>query len=215
MITVMQRAITALSRSVCAGALVTVFACDSPLPPAPEHEGRSAAHVDGGSDASEASRIRIGKAVAPVPLNLQGKNPSLVWLGSYIANVTSPCADCHSSPQWATGGNPYLGQPKVLDQEGYLRGGSQAFGPFVPRNLTPNAQGLPAGLTLDEFLLVINTGVDLKRRPPFVPSVEHDLLQIMPWPLFSDMTDREKRALYEYLRAIPCRGSEARCGGGT
>jgi hypothetical protein len=42
--------------------------------------------------------------------------------------------------------------------------------------------------------------------------VENDLLQIMPWPVFSKMTDREKEAIYEYLRSIPCTGSATRCG---
>jgi hypothetical protein len=189
-------------------------ACDSPLPPTP-HEPSTAAVTRIGTlsaEVNEGSKIQIGFALAPVPLKMDGLNPSLVGLGSYIANVTSPCADCHSNPQWAAGGNPFLGQPKLLDQEGYLRGGSGAFGPFTPRNLTPNASGLPAGLTLDQFLRVLNTGADLKGRAPFVPSPENDLLQIMPWPMFRDMPDRDKRALYEYLRAIPCRGSDSRCG---
>jgi hypothetical protein len=199
-------------RTIVALLPVLVAACDTPLPPAPDERAARTDQVAGAADANEASRIQIGYAVAPVPLNVKGLNPSLVGLGSFIANVTTPCADCHSSPQWSPGGNPFLGQPKVVDVDGYLRGGSQNFGPFVPRNLTPNAEGLPAGLSLDDFLLVLNTGADLKGRAPFVPSPENDLLQIMPWPMFRDMPDREKRALYEYLRAIPCRGSANRCG---
>jgi hypothetical protein len=201
------------TKPAAAAALVLLAtACDSPLPPAPTEPAVAvqASAVQGGG--ADAAKVQIGFAVAPVPLNLEGKNPALVGLGSFIANVSSPCMDCHSNPQFAAGGNPFLGQPKVIDQVGYLRGGSTAFGPFTPRNLTPNAAGLPAGLTLDQFLLVLNTGADLKGRPPFVPSAENDLLQIMPWPMFRDMPDREKHALYEYLRAIPCRGSEARCG---
>jgi hypothetical protein len=31
-----------------------------------------------------------------------------------------------------------------------------------------------------------------------------ELLQIMPWPAYSDMTDRDLGAMYEYLAAIPC-----------
>jgi hypothetical protein len=52
----------------------------------------------------------------------------------------------------------------------------------------------------------------LKHRPPFVPSEANDLLQVMPWPVFAKMSDREQRAIYEYLRAIPCIGSATRCG---
>jgi hypothetical protein len=36
-----------------------------------------------------------------------------------------------------------------------------------------------------------------------------DLLQIMPWTAYQNMTDRDLRAIYEYLSAIPClEGSE-------
>jgi len=30
------------------------------------------------------------------------------------------------------------------------------------------------------------------------------LLQVMPWPTFSHMSDRDIDAIYEYLSAIPC-----------
>ena len=161
---------------------------------------------NGASDGSEASKIQIGYQIAPVPLNLEGKNPALVGLGSYIVNAQGDCAGCHSNPQYAPGGDPHLGQPEVTDPAGYLRGGAQLFGPvIVPRNLTPNAAGRPGGLTLDQFLEVLTIGTDFDNAPPVVPGPHSpDLLQIMPWPVFSKMTDREKRAIYEYLRAIPC-----------
>ena len=88
----------------------------------------------------------------------------------------------------------------------HLRGGAPIFGPvIVPRNLTPNSAGRPGGLTLEQFLEVLSIGTDFDNAPPVVPGPHSpDLLQIMPWPVFSKMTDREKRAIYEYLRAIPC-----------
>src|SRR5205807_8649296 len=39
--------------------------------------------------------------------------------------------------------------------------------------------------------------------PPF-PPFDGDLLQIMPWPIYGNMTDHDIRAIYEYLKAIPC-----------
>ncbi len=46
----------------------------------------------------------------------------------------------------------------------------------------------------------MDTGADLKQRPPHVPGPgpDNDILQVMPWPAYSKMTDREKRAIYEY-----------------
>ncbi len=160
-------------------------------------------------DKTSAAKIRTGFALAPAPLNLKGKNPALVGLGSYIVNAQGGCNDCHTAPPYADGGDPFLGQEEQINVEGYLAGGT-AFGPFISRNLTPNARGLPAGLTLDQFLFVLTTGADVKGRPPFVPSEEGDLLQVMPWPVYRHMSDHDKRAIYEYLRAIPCRGSAER-----
>jgi hypothetical protein len=31
-----------------------------------------------------------------------------------------------------------------------------------------------------------------------------DLLQIMPWPIYQNMTTHDLRAIYEFLGAIPC-----------
>ena len=72
------------------------------------------------------------------------------------------------------------------------------FGPFVSRNITPDQTGKPAGLTLGEFINLMRTGQD-----PDAPLGV--LLQVMPWPVFGKKTDRELKAIYEYLSAIPSR----------
>jgi hypothetical protein len=150
----------------------------------------------------EQQEIRKGFNIAPVPLNLQGKNANLVGLGSYIVNAQGACNDCHTNPPFTPGRDPFLGQSPRVNKEHYLAGGTH-FGPFVSRNLTPDANGLPASLTLNEFFQVMKRGTDFKHIPPHVPSEEKDLLQVMPWPVFRNMTDRDIRSIYEYLRAIP------------
>jgi hypothetical protein len=154
---------------------------------------------------SDESKIRRGLEIAPLPLNLEHTNRALVGLGSYIVNAQADCNGCHTVNlnAYLPGGNPFLGQPEMIDPDKYLVGGS-AFGPFISRNLRPKADtGLPAGLTLDQFVTVMRTGVDLDHRPPFVPSAGNDLLQVMAWPNFRAMTDRDLQAIYEYLRALP------------
>ncbi len=158
---------------------------------------------------AEINRIIRGFQIAPVRLNLRGKDLALVGLGSYNVNALGGCNDCHTAPPYAPGGDPFLGEPKQVNAARYLAGGvpfgdpSDANTP-VSRNLTPRAStGLPAGLTWAQFRRTIRTGADLKGRPPFAPSADHDLLQVMPWPVYQDMTDRDLRAIYEYLRAIP------------
>jgi hypothetical protein len=152
-------------------------------------------------------RIQKGFDIAPVHLNLHGKNRARVGLGSYLVNAVGDCNGCHfatvspSSP-FAPGGDPYLGQPKQVDPAGYLGGGTQLFGPFfVPRNLTPDKTGRPeGGGTYEEFRGIMRTGVDPdKAHPQFGP-----FLQVMPWPAFQDMTENDLRSIYEYLSAIPC-----------
>jgi hypothetical protein len=162
---------------------------------------------DDGDKHENLSRIRRGFEIAPVPLNLKGKNRALVGLGSYLVNAVQGCNGCHNNGSpYVPGGNPFLGEPEQIDLESYLVGGS-VFGPFVSRNLRPDATtGLPARLTFEEFRTVLRTGADLKQRPPHVPGPgAGDLLQVMPWPEFRNMTDRDIRAIYEYLSALPPR----------
>ena len=144
------------------------------------------------------SRIQRGEELAPVPLNMHGLNPALVREGSYIVNAQGGCNDCHTVPSYAAGGNPFLGEPEIVNAPCYLAGGAE-FGPFVSRNITPRANGLPAGRTLEQFKQIMHEGtVFFTRNPPGPP-----LLQVMPWPVYGKMSDRELEAIYEFLRAIP------------
>ena len=144
---------------------------------------------------AQVSRIQRGADLAPVPLNMEGLNPALVREGSYIVNAQGGCNDCHTVPSYAPGGNPFMGQPEVVNAACDLAGGA-VFGPFVSRNLTPRDNGLPAGRTLAEFKELMRTGKDF--RNDMTP-----ILQVMPWPVYAKMSDHELEAIYEYLRAIP------------
>lgn len=134
-------------------------------------------------------------------LNLAGKNLALVGLGSYLVNSTG-CNDCHTHPNWALNHNPYMGQTEHINTAVYLSGGRQFFkgdGSLLATsaNITPDKMtGMPAGLTLAGFLEVMHTGHD--PRDPL-----GEILQVMPWPLYQWKTDRDLRAMYEYLRVIP------------
>jgi hypothetical protein len=185
--------------------------------------------VQGNEDdrGSNESKIQLGFKIAPVPLNLEGLDLELVGLGSYIVN-TGTCNDCHDTGpagQFAPGGNPFFGQTKKVNPKTYL-GGGRVFPPIsgppsppiISRNLTPSTKtGLPEGdHTFPEFLEILRTGKDFDHLHPNcsltvttncfppVPPFDGDLLQIMPWPNFKDLTDHDIRAIYEYLRAVPC-----------
>ena len=187
-------------------------------------------HADDHGSDDDWGRVWKGLEIAPVPLNLEGKNLKLVGLGSYLVNAVGSCNDCHSTgpaTEFAPGGNPYFkgNPPKVINQSVYL-GGGRSFGSLIPgtpeivsRNLTPDKTGLPVGgRTFDEFLEIIRTGVDLDHLHPNCKTnvtssavcfpkdqpFNGDLLQVMPWPILQSMKEEDVRAIYEYLKAIPC-----------
>lgn len=170
------------------------------------------------------SEVRIGFRLAPVPLNLRDRNFFLVGLGSYIVNAVAGCNDCHSAgpqSQYVAGGNPFFGQrPPVTNPVTYL-GGGRDFGPLTPnsphivsRNLTPDKTGKPGGDTFFAFLETMRTGADPDHVHPTCSGTsatsclpapfDGDLLQIMPWPAYRNLTNQYLSAIYEYLSALPC-----------
>src|SRR5262245_51720239 len=142
----------------------------------------------------EETRIKQGLAIAPVVLDTTGRNVRQVARGSYIVNAVGGCNDCHSCPSYAPGHNPFDGiGDGAINAENYLAGGVN-FGIAVSRNITPDENGLPAGLTHDEFVTALRTGHD---------PVDDHILQVMPWPVFRNMIDTDLDAVYEYLSSIP------------
>ena len=161
--------------------------------------------ADGGGDygqrgqdnGGDEARARVGFAYAyqqGIKLSLKGRNPHLVGLGSYLVNAVGGCNDCHTATPFTQDPFAGLGAPKQVNVPCYLAGGVE-FGPFVSRDITPWEDGKPAGLTLAGFVHVMRTGED--------PDNPGQVLHVMPWPVYQTMTDRDLRAMYEYLRAIP------------
>jgi len=140
---------------------------------------------------------------------------------------------------YAAGGNPYFNQPKRVDPNVYLSGGQDfgqvaidaMFNPIGPhiisRNLTPDYTGRPeGGNTFEQFLQIIEHGTDLDHlHPPCstAPSnpncllalpginpVDGNLLQVMPWPVFNNMSQQDLLAIYKYLSAVPCQTGPAK-----
>jgi hypothetical protein len=93
-----------------------------------------------GDDETE-SKIKRGFDIAPVQLNLTGKNRALVGMGSYLVNAVGDCNGCHSGPsgEYAAGGDPFQGQPTIVNQAAYFpkldtrQDGSSGRGGDLPR----------------------------------------------------------------------------------
>jgi hypothetical protein len=153
------------------------------------------------------------------------------WLVNAVADCNG-CHTAGPPPNfnYANGFNPYFGQkPTKLDPTVYL-GGGQEFGQvgfdpttfalqgpvIVARNLTPDYTGrAEGGNTFDDFKMIIRTGADLDHlHPPctgtnvpancIIPPTDGNVLQVMPWPVFNNMSDEDLLAIYSYLSAVPC-----------
>jgi len=191
------------------------------------------AHADSQANTKAEDLAQIGLRIAPVKLTYKPQDRELVGLGSFIVNAQADCNGCHT-PNPATvykaGGNPYFNQhPTAINPDNYLAGG-QDFGPvgggisngvtgpgphIISRNLTPDKNGLPAGgMTFAEFLAVMRSGTDFDHAHLncsasvtdncYFPPADGALLQVMPWPTFGHMTDRQLLAIWTYLSAVPC-----------
>jgi hypothetical protein len=150
---------------------------------------------------AEIERAQLGLAMSPVQLNAGfGRTRVLIGLGSYLVNSVGGCNDCHTNPPHAAGGDPFRGEPGKVNAANFLAGGVK-FGPFTSRNLTPDPKrnNLPAGLSLNEFMQLIRTGADRDNVHPQISP----LLQVMPWPVYAKMSDRDLQSIYFYLTAIP------------
>jgi hypothetical protein len=184
----MTRALRVLSTAVLSLGLSGAIGI-TPIRASERHHGRD----DRGGDAA---RIAIGLAITPVPVHVRRKDRAIVGLGSYIVNAQGGCNDCHTCPSYAPGQNPFDGQGSGATNAANFLAGGVPFGPFTSANITPDpTTGLPAGLTLREFLTAIRTGHD--------PDDPDEILQVMPWPVYRNMTTHDLRAIYAYLSALP------------
>ena len=102
--------------------------------------------------------------------------------------VRTGCIGCH-----ATNG------PQGPDYSKYLAGGGLKLrtpeGTFVSRNLTPDPETGLAKRTDEEVRRVLASGVF-----PDGHVVPHS---VMPWTLFSNWTEEDRRAVVVYLRHLP------------
>ena len=153
--------------------------------------------------------------------------------GSWLVNAVADCNGCHTrgsvpNLNYAPGRQPLLrpeseGRPDGGQGFGQVRidANFNPIGPhIISRNLTPDYTGWPeGGNTFDEFLEIIRHGTDLDQlHPPCstdlnnpncllalpgINPVDGNLLQVMPWPVFNNMSTQDVLAIYTYLSAIP------------
>jgi len=126
----------------------------------------------------------------PVPKAI--KRDTSAAYGKYLANSVANCAGCHTNRDMMTGkaiGEPFAGgmvMESSYEPEKYY---------FITPNLTPDSTGRLFGWTEQKFVKRFRMGK--------LYAGTH-----MPWGPFSRMSDRELKAIYNYLQTLkPVRNS--------
>jgi len=162
----------------------------------------------GEKKSEEESKIARGLEISPVPVRLDDRNKTMIGLGSYLINAAGGCANCHTCPTYSPAGSK--GKGKQINAQNYMAGGVPFAEGITSANLTPDAHGLPGGLTLRQFNAALMEGHKpleeaVKGVAPVPPPGEayYGQLAVMPWPIYQHLTTSDREAMYEYLKAIP------------
>jgi hypothetical protein len=224
---IQSRMLVAIKTGVVAAALVVLGVSIMPSP------GKADDDLNAVQDEKQMIQIGLKMAPVTLNFgNVDPSSVGLgSYLVNFVADCNG-CHTSDPSVEFTGPGNPYLLSPPsgpysggvtTVNTSTYL-GGGQDFGIFpspnnslhiISRNITPDKTGLPAGgMTLAQFMQVIKTGGDMDLAHPgcdathtancLMPPFNGTLLQVMPWPRFQTMTDRQIVAIYNYLSAIPC-----------
>jgi cytochrome c553 len=103
--------------------------------------------------------------------------------GKYLVDMAA-CADCHTR---ANHGKPAPG----LEFAGG-RDFSGPWGPLASANITPDSTGI-GSYSEETFVKALRTGFAGKRQ----------LNTLMPWQIYSGLTDEDLKAMFAYLKTLP------------
>jgi hypothetical protein len=163
----------------------------------------------------EGSKVERGLQISPVPVKLANLNKNMVGWGSYLVNAASACANCHTCPTFVPGSDG--GKSKRINAQNYMAGGvpftlpASGQGPGGPElrsvNLTPDAHGLPGGLTFVQFKAALTEGhrtlTAAYTENPTPSEAYAGPISVMPWRIYQNLGTDDLAAIYEYLKAIP------------
>ena len=135
----------------------------------------------------------------------------------YFLSPPSSGPAAYNQATYLAGGSNFgpVGPGIVLDPNSPLYGGPGLGPNIISRNLTPDSTGNPeGGNDLQTFMTIMHTGHDFDTLHLncggtvtdncYLPPVNGAVLQVMPWPLFRHMTDRQLTAIWTYLSTVPC-----------
>jgi mono/diheme cytochrome c family protein len=139
----------------------------------------------------------------PIEAVMPTTPPPVVWqpapdrkntvaYGKYLVNAAS-CIDCHT--KWENGA-PVAGMEFAGGYEFYLPNGHLV----VSQNITPDVETGIGGWDKQTFIAVFKSyaGDEVRKHP----LRKGEFNTIMPWNLFSGMTEEDLGAIYDYLRTV-------------
>jgi mono/diheme cytochrome c family protein len=138
----------------------------------------------------------------PAPDLRVAATPAVIARGEYLVNHVLLCHDCHSERDWTLYSGPAkpplgAGRP-CLDENSKAVGinfGTAGFpGRLCIRNITPDVETGIGGWTDGEIARAIREGVSRDGEA---------LFPIMPWFMYTGMSDEDVGAVIAYLRAQP------------
>lgn len=147
-----------------------------------------------------------------------GSDPAHEYLPAnnpYFLGSHSPAK--YNQATYMNGGQNFgpVGPGVVQDTTSPLYAGPGLGPNIISRNLTPDHTGNPeGGNDLETFLKIMKSGHDFDKLHLncsaevtdncYSAPVNGAVLQVMPWPLYRHMTDRQLTAIWTYLSTIPC-----------
>lgn len=157
-----------------------------------------------------------------------GSNPANQYLPTnnpYFLSPPNIGPAKYDQATYLNGGQNFgpVGPGIVTDVNSPLYAGPGLGPNIISRNLTPDHTGNPeGGNDLQTFITIMRTGHDFDTLHLncgenvtdncYLPPVNGAVLQVMPWPLYRDMTDRQLTAIWTYLSTVPCNAHDDTLG---
>ena len=149
-----------------------------------------------------------------------GSDPANAYLPTnnpYFLSPPNMGPRAYNQAYYLNGGQNFgpVGPGIVKDMTSPLYAGPGLGPNIITRNLTPDHTGNPAGgVDLATFMTIMRTGHDFDELHLNCSNTVTDncyqfpvngaVLQVMPWPLHQNMTDRQLKAIWTYLSTVPC-----------
>lgn len=211
---------------------IRAHAQDNGLPPAAQAVATEQAQIVIGwkiapsfinAQGKDPALVGLGSFIVNAQADCNGchtSDPAHEYTGNhnpYFLSPPSSAPAAYDQTTYLAGGSNFgpVGPGIVLDPNSPLFA-APGLGPnIISRNLTPDSTGNPeGGNNLETFLSIMRTGHDFDTLHLncggtvtdncYLPPVNGAVLQVMPWPLFRHMTDRQLTAIWTYLSTVPC-----------